>query len=314
MSARRFLAPRVTWDAVIFVQRARCAPLDAWFTHFPLLGNEAQYVLLLPALGWFLEDGGTARRFLLISFVSCMLANATKDLLRLPRPPRTLHVCVDEHVAQQFGFPSTHSAHAISQAWLLAREALLFGANPAIFVWGLAAAHTVHVCTSRLYLGVHSLADVVGGLSVGTLCIALLEVSGREADAFTVHSGTGQLLAVAGTLGALACCPDRRHTNTAFTELLSFAGLYLGACLGTGSVGHALGLRAHPDPDAPLGTLLLQFIAGLVALAVVRTAASAAAKAAVRLLPPPLVAPAVSEERSREGPSPSRPFYVTDSR
>jgi membrane-associated phospholipid phosphatase len=39
-------------------------------------------------------------------------------------------------------------------------------------VWCLAALHVLNVCTSRLYLGVHFMADILGGLAIGTGCIA----------------------------------------------------------------------------------------------------------------------------------------------
>ena len=30
----------------------RCGPLDLWFKHFPLLGNESFYILMVPYLLW----------------------------------------------------------------------------------------------------------------------------------------------------------------------------------------------------------------------------------------------------------------------
>ena len=50
MSLRSVVAPRVKWTTVLAVQRLRCTVLDAWFTHFPILGNEMQYVVLIPGL------------------------------------------------------------------------------------------------------------------------------------------------------------------------------------------------------------------------------------------------------------------------
>lgn len=44
------------------VQTLRCGPLDLWFKHFPLLGNEMFYVLMVPYLLWFgPNNGGTVR-------------------------------------------------------------------------------------------------------------------------------------------------------------------------------------------------------------------------------------------------------------
>ena len=53
-------------------------------------------------------------------------------------------------------------------SWVLAREWQLTSGAAAATVF----VHTLHVSLSRLYLGVHSLADVVGGLGIGAACVA----------------------------------------------------------------------------------------------------------------------------------------------
>ena len=52
------LASLVRWDSVLLVQRFRSPAADAWFTHFPLLGNEVQYALGIPLLAWYAHDAG----------------------------------------------------------------------------------------------------------------------------------------------------------------------------------------------------------------------------------------------------------------
>ena len=264
-----WLRSHVRWDEVLVVQRLRCRVGDAWFSYFPLLGNELQYVLLIPGLSWLIVDeGDIARQFTSVAFYACFLANGVKDVLCLPRPPAKLHVRFDEHVAQQYGFPSTHSAHALALSWLLASEAVpLVGPSTA---WAVALLNTVHVCVSRMYMGVHSLADIVGGLAIGALVIVLFS---------SVRWQAGHFVTSALTLTALVVYPDRRASNTAYTEMVQFAGLHLGACLTTGQ--DAARLVSPRAPATPM-----QFVLGLIALGAFRTAASAAAKSLVRLMPP----------------------------
>ena len=164
------LAGLVRWDSVVFVQRFRSRAADAWFMYFPLLGNEMQYVLGIPPLAWFVHDAAVLRRFTLFGAIACFVANGLKGVFKLPRPPLKLHVGVGganhDLVAQQYGFPSTHSAHALVLAWVLARE---FELTPGAAAAAIAL-HTAHVCVSRLYMGVHSLADVVRYLVI-TPCL-----------------------------------------------------------------------------------------------------------------------------------------------
>lgn len=57
-----------------------------------------------------------ARRFTLMTWIVCFLNNFWKEIFKLPRPPKRLHVNaaeseVSKHTVVQPGFPSTHSAH-----------------------------------------------------------------------------------------------------------------------------------------------------------------------------------------------------------
>ena len=146
-----------------------------------------------------------------------------------------------------------------------------------------------------MYMGVHSLADVIGGLSIGVMCLVALEAVGWRADELSVQSSIGQLVATLLTVGSLGCVPDKRHTNTGYTELIDFAGLYIGACLVTGPTGRSLGA---PPPTglvagASPGLLALQFVVGLLALGLFRTAIGVPAKLVVRTLPDGVAARAV---------------------
>jgi len=291
-AVRNVLAPRVRWDTVQVVQGLlRCKAADTWFSAFPFLGNEIQYVLLLPMLAWFMADGGsTARLFSLAAFVACYLSNAVKTQLKLPRPPLKLHVgkgdsvgetARQEHerIAEQYGFPSTHSAHAMILSRLLAEACLVTVPGRAAFV----VAHTAHVVLSRLYMGVHSLADVLAGLCIGALLAA-----GGFAPLAALCSGAatdGSQRAIAGyalaIVAALLLFPDKRGST--YEETVSFAGVHLG--LFVASCRGAWSVPALPTPHSSMAPAA-HFVVGLVALGVLRTAVSAAAKQVVRRLVP----------------------------
>ncbi len=308
---RAWLAARVRWDSVERVQRVlRCKAADVWFSAFPFLGNEIQYVLLLPGTAWFFDDAGaTARHLSLGAFIACFLSNATKTRLKLPRPPLKLHVgkgpsvsetARQEHerIAEQYGFPSTHSAHALLLGTLLGRALSSDGRVQAAF----AGVHTAHVALSRLYMGVHSLADVLGGLLVGALLAggafdplaALSDAAvARAGAAVSTGGAAAPLVAYAIALVALlAIFPDRRGST--FEETISFGGVHLGLVLACALAPDAPRTALVPSLHAPSGTgtaalaasAALQLVVGLLVLGVLRTALSAAAKRAVSRLVP----------------------------
>jgi membrane-associated phospholipid phosphatase len=279
--ARNWLERRVGWDAVLACQRLRSPLADVWFSHFPLLGNEIMFVLVIPWLIWFV-DSAVARRFCLVAFAACAPCNIAKDVFRLPRPPPRLHVRGEhEMVKEQYGWPSGHSAINLSVAALLAAEAFAAGAAPLGLALALTMAHTAHVCFSRLYMGVHSAADIVGGLCIGTAVVLAFHLVGAAADAASVASAGGPLVALGLGVGVLALFPDKRDTNSAFTECVQFAGLHLGVCLATSPLGRA----APATPMAAGRESALLYAGGLIVLGVVRTICSTAAKALLALLP-----------------------------
>jgi len=291
---RGWLLPRIRWDTVERIQHTlRSKPADLWFSSFPFLGNEIQYVLMLPFMAWFFPDGGiTLRRFTLGAFLACYLSNAVKTKTCLPRPPLRLHVGTSEHVggaardehkriAQQFGFPSTHSAHAVLLSTIFAHATIQLWAGRIAFV----VCHTAHVILSRLYMGVHSLADVLGGLAVGTLLVGGGFAPCQALSDTLADEGGARAIAITAALliGLLIAFPDKRGST--YEETVSFAGVYFGVFCGCRR--DAWGLRAVVDDGVvSMPILASHYVAGLLALGLVRTAVSKAAKLAVKLVVP----------------------------
>lgn len=225
----------------------------------------------------------------------CFVNNSIKDILKLPRPPKKFYLDSYgdlEHTVQQYGFPSTHAAHALSLGYVLAREAHLTGFSGAVTPIGTTAAatwallHTVHVSISRLYIGVHSTIDIVGGLLVGAIC-SWICASGRFEvyDDLTVSTISGQFGALAiHTVSLGFLYPDRRPENSAFSETVVFAGLYAGSCVGSGALGIAIAgprlLHVHdysqsdPKPE-------LQFLFGAIIVSSIRLILSFSGKRTV---------------------------------
>lgn len=92
-----------------------------------------------------------------------------KHLVERPRPSHNpaiedlLHY-VNDYKGGRFGFVSSHAANSIGFAvWLRSFfRAPLFRCT--IFLW------SIFNCYSRIYLGVHYLGDILGGLLVGIIC------------------------------------------------------------------------------------------------------------------------------------------------
>jgi hypothetical protein len=74
---------------------------------------------------------------------------------------------LDPHVGQSYGFPSGHAQIAIVIWFWIAWEARK------TWIWVLCSILVVGICFSRLYLGVHDVADVLGGIGIGLLSLLI---------------------------------------------------------------------------------------------------------------------------------------------
>ena len=72
------------------------------------LGNEAFYILFFPTLIWNI-DGWVARRMLVFWCLYMYIGQATKDVLKIPRPPSPPVIRIERRYALEFGMPSTHA-------------------------------------------------------------------------------------------------------------------------------------------------------------------------------------------------------------
>lgn len=141
---------------LVWLQSFRSPALDGFMRLMSLLGSEYFYILLFPVLYW-----AVSKRLGLLAgtglVVSLYVGEFIKWAFQLPRPGAPVQQLA---VEPSPGFVSTHAA-------------------PAMGVWGtltavvrrrltlLALFMVFFVSLSRLYLGVHFPADVIGGWIVG---------------------------------------------------------------------------------------------------------------------------------------------------
>ncbi len=141
----------------------RCAPLDMLFKFFTLFGEEFLVMTVLCALLWC-ADKKLAYRLGLVYFVSGMAVQTLKISFRTERPwmidPQFSPVEGSKLTATGYSFPSGHTQSATALYGTLGlaakrgwRKAVLLGI-------------IILVALSRMYLGVHTPLDVLGGFAI----------------------------------------------------------------------------------------------------------------------------------------------------
>ena len=170
-------------------------------------GDEIFYITYLPILFWCFEHYTGTRIVQVMLFLStkifsqalfqkCIkiwvvtmyLGQVLKEILQMPRPtcppafpmenqhkvsPVPKYQFVIITIKAEFGFPSTHATAASALSFgtlfcLIGRYNFSVSLGYLIATW-----HTTWVCVSRIYKGMHSILDILGGLAISFLYITI---------------------------------------------------------------------------------------------------------------------------------------------
>ncbi|XP_011703096.1 PREDICTED: uncharacterized protein LOC105459093, partial [Wasmannia auropunctata] len=134
------------------------------------LGDEIFYSTFIPFLFWNI-DGAIGQRVVLVWATIMTIGQILKDIICWPRPACPPAVRLQNKWSQEYGMPSTHAMVGLT----LPFSVVLFTMNKYIYPFSIgcimAFLWCVLVSMSRLYLGMHTVLDVLAGL---VLAIALM--------------------------------------------------------------------------------------------------------------------------------------------
>lgn len=122
--------------------------------------------------------------FLAVAFGGAMLfTDVLKELVERPRPPDRYAITG----ASGFSFPSGHVTQACVAYGALAylHGSVVRSWTARVVIWAAAVLLVLMVAGSRLYLGVHWLTDVLGGLALGALWLGMVVTAFGTTRRFT---------------------------------------------------------------------------------------------------------------------------------
>ncbi len=132
------------------------------------LGSAAFYVPLLIALFWCVAPRLAARAAVLLLF-GALLNTLLKLVFHDPRPYWTDPSVKGRQSLESFGMPSGHAQNGIAAWGFFAAQTRRW------FLWAGAAVIIVLIGVSRVYLGVHSIGQVLAGWAIGlALLVAVM--------------------------------------------------------------------------------------------------------------------------------------------
>jgi membrane-associated phospholipid phosphatase len=158
---------------LLTLQNHRRPWLTSIMSFFSFLGTEDFFTLLIPLLTWVL-DARLGRLFTILLSLGFYIAGFFKCFFCLPRPPVPPVEPLDKEEGD-WAFPSNHCTVGVLLPWYLLLYSYLhydwwpMWARIVFFV--TAFVWFAGVTLSRLYLGVHSVADMVAGAIAGLMIL-----------------------------------------------------------------------------------------------------------------------------------------------
>ncbi|CAN9193827.1 unnamed protein product [Alternaria sp. RS040] len=238
---RNRLIPIVRWETpwlALMQDKMRSPALDSYFAYTANLGTHTFFMVFLPIQFWCgYTSIGRATVFMLAAGV--YWTGFLKDMLCLPRPlsPPLARISMSGSAALEYGFPSSHSANAVSVAfyaiYTLRQSADRDTSNWNMGLQALFYFYALSIIAGRLYCGMHGFLDVLVGSVMGALITAFQLVCGDWMDSF-VFSGSYVDIFIA-TL--VVCVLVRVHPEPAddcpcYDDSVSFSGVVIGINLG----------------------------------------------------------------------------------
>lgn len=198
-----------------------------------------------------------------------------------------------EHLyAWEFGFPSSHTHNAFSMPLLIAALTWPRFDGPHIVLAALAAFWVTCGTLCRLYLGVHSVPDVIGGALWGLFMLGVHLVWGSTLDSMILHSPplVTALVGFAAMAVAMALYPKPRFpawvATPGDTTIICAVAVGVATAVSLGSHAHIASSGrtiSMADSPAAVGLAVLRVALGFAFLLTLRAAGKAVCGA---VLPP----------------------------
>lgn len=251
----------IRWETpylAYFQNAVRTPALDSYFAITANLGTHTFFMIGLPILFWC-GNPAFGKGLVHILAEGVFFSGFIKDMLSLPRPlsPPLHRITMSGSVALEYGFPSTHSANAVSVAvyalLLLRSPDCTFAPTTRIALESLGYFYAASIIIGRLYCGMHGFADVIVGSVLGAI-ISLIEFYYAPIFETSLHaSGWAAPLTVALIVIILVRIhPEPVDDCPCFDDSVAFSGVIIGVEIASWRTGATKYVGPFPGLSWPI--------------------------------------------------------------
>ncbi|KAI1767068.1 PAP2-domain-containing protein [Hypoxylon sp. FL1150] len=245
---RQQALPLVRWETpyLAWLQATLRSPtLDSYFAITANLGTHTFFMIGLPIMFWC-GNASFGKALVHMLAAGVFFTGFIKDFFSLPRPlsPPLHRITMSGSAALEYGFPSTHSANAVSVA-VYAILCLRDPDNPfqpstRTALEALAYFYAISIVFGRLYCGMHGFVDVIVGSIMGAL-ISLTEFYyGAALNNYLLENSWTSLSAMLLLIIVLIRVhPEPADDCPCFDDSVAFAGVMIGLEIGTWRFGRS---------------------------------------------------------------------------
>ncbi|KAK1411905.1 hypothetical protein QVD17_32752 [Tagetes erecta] len=274
---------------VLQIQKYQHGFWDVFFSVLSCVVSVPFYTGFLPLLFWS-GHGKLARQMTLLMAFCDYTGNCIKDVVSAPRPKsppvRVLTATKDEKEnALEYGLPSSHTLNTICLSGYLLHY--IFSLQENIDASYQVAAFTF-VClfvgligVGRIYLGMHSLIDILGGLILGLTILAFWLHVHEYVDNFVILGKNVTSFWIALSFLSLFAYPTPQHPTPSFEYHTAFTGVTLGIVTGVQQTYHQFHHENVPrvfTPDLNITAFAGRTVIGIPTILLVKFCSKALAK------------------------------------
>ncbi|XP_076946292.1 lipid phosphate phosphatase delta-like [Bidens hawaiensis] len=274
---------------IIQIQKYQHKLLDAFFIGLSSVVSVPFYTGFLPLLFWS-GHGKLARQMTFLMAFCDYMGNCIKDVVSAPRPKsplvRRLTVTKDEKEnAMEYGFPSSHTLNTVCLSGYLLHYILSYNENSdasfQLAAFAFVCLFVGLIGLGRIYLGMHSVIDIIGGLVIGLTILKFWLCVHEHVDSFVISDQNVTFFCVALSFLLLFAYPTPELPTPSFEFHTAFTGVALGIVTGvqqTYDHFHHEHVARVFTPELPIVAFAGRILVGIPTILLVKFCSKALAK------------------------------------